>query len=129
MERHIIQAHTLPFALPEIPGLEFSACLKPASLVGGDFYDVQPVEGGLEMMVGDVAGKGIPAARLTALMHATLKSEAQLHTRPADLPSPNQAVLTPNSRMDVESSPGVRQAILDVWNQGAKNGLHRSGRS
>jgi anti-sigma B factor antagonist len=38
-----------------------------------------------------------------------------------DLPSPTQAVLTPNGRMDVESSPVVRQAILNAWNKGAKS--------
>lgn len=72
-----IQASFLPITMPEIPGLEFAATLKPAYHVGGDFYDVQPVDGGLAIMVGDVAGKGIPAAMLTALIHATLKSEAQ----------------------------------------------------
>lgn len=80
-----IQTNFLPTTLPDIPGLEFSASLKPASLIGGDFYDVQPVEGGLAIMLGDVAGKGIPAAMLTALIHATLKSESQHHTHPADL--------------------------------------------
>ena len=38
-----------------------------------------------------------------------------------DLPSPTQAVLTPNGRMDVKSSPVVRKAIMDAWNKGAKN--------
>ena len=80
-----IQGNFLPTSLPDIPGLEFSASLKPASLIGGDFYDVQPVEDGLAIMVGDVAGKGIPAAMLTALIHATLKSESQHHTQPAEL--------------------------------------------
>lgn len=37
-----------------------------------------------------------------------------------DLLSPTQAVLTPSGRMDVESSPAVRQAIMDAWNKGAK---------
>jgi serine phosphatase RsbU (regulator of sigma subunit)/anti-sigma regulatory factor (Ser/Thr protein kinase) len=70
-----IQASFLPITMPETPGLEFAATLKPAYHVGGDFYDVQPVDGGLAIMVGDVAGKGIPAAMLTAMIHATLKSE------------------------------------------------------
>jgi anti-sigma regulatory factor (Ser/Thr protein kinase) len=75
----------LTSSMPEVPGLEFSASLKPASLIGGDFYDFQPVEGGLAIMVGDVAGKGIPAAALTALVHTTLKGESQHHAQPADL--------------------------------------------
>ncbi len=80
-----IQGNFLPTTLPEIPGLEFSASLKPAFLIGGDFYDVQPINGGLAIMLGDVAGKGIPAAMLTALIHATLKSESQHHTHPGGL--------------------------------------------
>lgn len=80
-----IQANLLPTRLPSLRGLEFAANLKPAYLVGGDFYDMQPVEDGLAIMIGDVAGKGIPAAMLTALIHATLKSEAQRHSQPAEL--------------------------------------------
>jgi len=38
-----------------------------------------------------------------------------------DLPSPTQAILTPNGRVDVESSPMVRQAILNAWDIGAKS--------
>ena len=37
-----------------------------------------------------------------------------------DLPSATQAVLTPSGRMDVESSPAVRQAIMNAWNKGVK---------
>jgi serine phosphatase RsbU (regulator of sigma subunit)/anti-sigma regulatory factor (Ser/Thr protein kinase) len=80
-----IQENLLPTSLPSIPGIEFAANLKSAYLVGGDIYDVQPVKDGLAIMVSDVAGKGIPAAMLTALIHATLKSEAQHHHQPADL--------------------------------------------
>jgi serine phosphatase RsbU (regulator of sigma subunit)/anti-sigma regulatory factor (Ser/Thr protein kinase) len=80
-----IQANFLPRSLPELPELEFAVKLKPAHHIGGDFYDVQPVAGGLAIMAGDVAGKGIPAAMLTSLVHATLKSEAQYHQEPAQL--------------------------------------------
>ena len=38
-----------------------------------------------------------------------------------EYPSPSQAVVTPSGRMDVESSPAVRQAIMDAWNKGAKS--------
>jgi serine phosphatase RsbU (regulator of sigma subunit)/anti-sigma regulatory factor (Ser/Thr protein kinase) len=81
----LIQANFLPRSLPELPNLEFAVRLKPAHHIGGDFYDVQPVAGGLAIMVGDVAGKGVPAAMLTSLVHATLKSEAQYHHEPAQL--------------------------------------------
>ena len=80
-----IQASFLPVTMPEVSGLEFAARLNPAYHVGGDFYDVQPVKGGLAIMVGDVAGKGVPAAMLTALIHASLKSESQYLSNAGDL--------------------------------------------
>ena len=80
-----IQASFLPTTLPEIPELEFAASLLPAHLISGDFYDVQGVQDRWAIMVGDVAGKGIPAAMLAAMIHATLKSEVNHHTKPAQL--------------------------------------------
>lgn len=80
-----IQASFLPTTLPEIPELEFAASLLPAHLISGDFYDVQGAQDRWAIMVGDVAGKGIPAAMLAAMIHATLKSEVNHHTEPAQL--------------------------------------------
>jgi serine phosphatase RsbU (regulator of sigma subunit)/anti-sigma regulatory factor (Ser/Thr protein kinase) len=80
-----IQASFLPTTLPEIPELEFAASLLPAHQISGDFYDVQGVQDRWAIMVGDVAGKGIPAAMLAAMIHATLKSEVNHHTEPAQL--------------------------------------------
>jgi sigma-B regulation protein RsbU (phosphoserine phosphatase) len=62
-----IQQSFLPAALPLRPDIEFAATYRPALDVGGDFYDlfeVGPDE--LYFVVGDVAGKGVPAALLMA---------------------------------------------------------------
>lgn len=80
-----IQANLLPNTLPALAGMEFAASLKPAYHVGGDFYAVHPITDGVAVIIGDVAGKGIPAALVTALMHATLKSEIQHRQHPAEL--------------------------------------------
>jgi serine phosphatase RsbU (regulator of sigma subunit)/anti-sigma regulatory factor (Ser/Thr protein kinase) len=80
-----IQDSFLPTQMPQVAGLDFAARLKPASHVGGDFYDIFDLPDGLAIIIGDVAGKGIPAALLSALIHATLKSEVQHHQEPADL--------------------------------------------
>ena len=80
-----IQASFLPTILPDITELEFAASLLPAHQISGDFYDVQGVDNRWAIMVGDVAGKGIPAAMLAAMIHATLKSEVNHHTAPAQL--------------------------------------------
>jgi len=72
-----IQLSMLPRSLPEVPGMEFASLIQPAYTVGGDFYDVVSTRDRILILVGDVAGKGVPAAMLTALMHAIFKSEAQ----------------------------------------------------
>ncbi len=88
-----IQANLLPNTLPGVAGLEFAASLKPAYHVGGDFYAVHPIEDGVAVIIGDVAGKGIPAALITALMHATLKSEIQHRQGAAELLSATNRLL------------------------------------
>jgi sigma-B regulation protein RsbU (phosphoserine phosphatase) len=62
-----IQNSFLPQSLPELPNLTFAASYRPAENIGGDFYDVLPVGGDeIYFVVGDVSGKGIPAALLMA---------------------------------------------------------------
>jgi serine phosphatase RsbU (regulator of sigma subunit)/anti-sigma regulatory factor (Ser/Thr protein kinase) len=72
-----IQTSLLPHGLPEIPDVEFSVASLPATEVGGDFYDFIPLEDDcLGIVVGDVAGKGVPAAMLTSLSRTILRVEA-----------------------------------------------------
>jgi serine phosphatase RsbU (regulator of sigma subunit) len=62
-----VQMSFLPKGLPQVPGYAFYAYYEPAQEVGGDYYDFIPVpQRGLGVMVGDVAGKGVPAALLMA---------------------------------------------------------------
>ena len=51
--------------------------------VGGDFYDVFPVDGGLMVLMGDVTGKGVKAAALTSLVRHTAKTAARYDGEPA----------------------------------------------
>jgi serine phosphatase RsbU (regulator of sigma subunit) len=72
-----IQVSILPHALPKVPGFEFSARMDPARVVGGDFYDVFPLDDDrIGVLVGDVAGKGVPAAIFMARTHALITAEA-----------------------------------------------------
>jgi sigma-B regulation protein RsbU (phosphoserine phosphatase) len=62
-----IQASFLPQSLPQLAHLHFAAAYRPALNVGGDFYDVlelSPDE--IYVVIGDVSGKGMPAALLMA---------------------------------------------------------------
>lgn len=62
-----IQERMLPKALPAIGGWSLSTCWHPARTVGGDFYDCFPVgDGRTAFVIGDVTGKGIPAALVMA---------------------------------------------------------------
>jgi serine phosphatase RsbU (regulator of sigma subunit)/anti-sigma regulatory factor (Ser/Thr protein kinase) len=81
-----IQSNLLPVRLPEIEGCEISTHLRPARRIGGDFYDVAHARTGEPiLMLADVAGKGMPAAILTAVVHATFHGETPYQRDPAQL--------------------------------------------
>jgi serine phosphatase RsbU (regulator of sigma subunit) len=73
-----IQTRMLPAVLPAPPGYDIGAGSMPARMVGGDFYDVFPLDAErIGIAIGDVSGKGIPAALLMSLTCALLRVEAQ----------------------------------------------------
>ena len=80
-----IQDHLLPRVPAESNGVLWAARLEPAYRVGGDFYDVLPGEGDSLFVVGDVSGKGIPAALLQASAHALFRTFARETRDPAEL--------------------------------------------
>ncbi|MER6115872.1 SpoIIE family protein phosphatase [Streptomyces sp. NPDC001743] len=75
----VLQQSLLPAALPEVPGIEAGSYYHTASpdLLGGDFYDLFPLEGGRwAFFLGDVCGKGPQAAAVTSLARYTLRAAA-----------------------------------------------------
>lgn len=82
-----LQESLLPPSLPKIPGLQVAARYAAGGTgvdVLGDFYDVFPsVRGSWGLVVGDVCGKGAPAAKSTALARYTLRAEAHRESRPS----------------------------------------------
>ena len=75
-----LQASFLPPAVVSPPWLDVGGAYRPAgdgSEVGGDFYDVfETGRGRWAIALGDVCGKGVPAAVVTALARYTLRAEA-----------------------------------------------------
>jgi serine phosphatase RsbU (regulator of sigma subunit)/anti-sigma regulatory factor (Ser/Thr protein kinase) len=74
----IMQRAFLPDALPEIPGMRFSAKYLPAGSgvkIGGDWYDVFPLKNGrVAFVIGDVVGRGVLAASVMAEIRAALRA-------------------------------------------------------
>ena len=69
-----VQLGFLPQTLPVVEGYEFFAHYSPAQTVGGDYYDFVPLPGGrLAIVLGDVAGKGVPAALLVAKLSSEVR--------------------------------------------------------
>ena len=74
-----IQLSLLPDHEPEIKGYQIAATNIPAKSVGGDYYDfVQLSPDKLGFCVGDITGKGMPAAMLMANLQATLRSQVMI---------------------------------------------------
>ena len=72
-----VQADLLPRETPALPGYDLWASCVPAQEVGGDFYDWQLTGGTLSLTLGDVMGKGMPAALLMATARAALRPAAR----------------------------------------------------
>lgn len=81
-----IQISILPQELPHVDGYTFGAAMEPARMVGGDFYDIFPLDPNhIGLMIGDVADKGIPASIFMARTHALLMAETAHGGSPADI--------------------------------------------
>jgi PAS domain S-box-containing protein len=94
----VLQRSLLPPHLPEIPGVEVGAeylSVGEASEVGGDFYDlINTVEDGWICAIGDVRGKGVEAASVTALARYTIRAVTLKNDRPSEiLAALNEAML------------------------------------
>jgi sigma-B regulation protein RsbU (phosphoserine phosphatase) len=78
-----VQLNLLPQRPPGVPGLELWAGSRPASRVGGDFYDfIARPDGEFIFTVGDVSGKGMPAALLMAMTRTVLRNKANASPPP-----------------------------------------------
>ena len=100
-----LQESLLPPHLPAAPGLQIAARYRPAGTgveVVGDFYDVfQSGREAWNVVIGDVSGKGINAAKMTALAHYTLRAAAMQTDSPsAALATLNRAMLEQASDSD-----------------------------
>ncbi len=81
-----LQFRLLPQSLPKLPNLEVAAKFAPARAIGGDLYDfVNYSLDQMGMVIGDVSGKGAPAAIYAALVSGILRSHAPIEPGPAEM--------------------------------------------
>ncbi len=79
-----VQQVLIPEKIPTIPGFEIECVYKPAGQVGGDFFQIAPAPAGSALVViGDVSGKGMPAAMTVSLLVGALHTAAAETTSPA----------------------------------------------
>ncbi len=109
-----LQQSLIPPGLPAIPGLRLAADYRPAgdgSQVGGDFYDVLPLDRGRWcMLLGDVSGKGAQAAVVTTLCRYTARALAFGADHVSEVLTELNQVLCRN---DTERFVTITVAILD----------------
>lgn len=76
-----IQRSLLPAVLPDIPGFDIESYYHPCAKAGGDYFDVVPLVGGQwGLILADVAGHGVSAAVIMAVMRALVHTNLP-HTR------------------------------------------------
>ena len=84
-----IQAHSVPTVFPPFPDrkeFDIFAVMKPAREVGGDFYNFGFVDDDhLALMIGDVSGKGIPAALFMMVSNILLTNTTSMGKNPAEV--------------------------------------------
>lgn len=78
-----IQRSILPSSLPSFPGWSFAGRALPAREMGGDFYDVYPLDGGRAgLLIADVSDKGVPAALFMGVARTLFLTEARRSASP-----------------------------------------------
>jgi sigma-B regulation protein RsbU (phosphoserine phosphatase) len=81
-----LQFRLLPQSRPKLPHLELAARFTPARAIGGDLYDfVSYSLSRTALIIGDVSGKGAPAAIYAALVSGILRSHAPIEPGPAEM--------------------------------------------
>jgi len=74
----VVQMNTLPTVMPSLPGYDLYGTFRPASLTGGDTFDLSVQDQGLLTVLGDATGHGIAPALSVMQMHAMLRMAFRL---------------------------------------------------
>ena len=90
-----VQQVLIPEEIPSIAGFAIQSIYLPAGEVGGDFFQILPLkDDGVLVVIGDVSGKGMPAAMTVSLLVGTVRTLAHYTQRPGEiLAAMNQRML------------------------------------
>ncbi len=103
----IVQNVLIPEEVPAVPGFAFQSVYKPASEVGGDFYQIAPIaNGGVLVIIGDVSGKGMAAAMTVSLLVGTFRTLVHYTESPAEI------LAAMNMRMMARSHGGFTTCLV-----------------
>jgi sigma-B regulation protein RsbU (phosphoserine phosphatase) len=100
-EAKAIQEKLLPREIPQMPGYEIASAWQSARLVGGDYFDILPLdEKTLGICIADVAGKGMPAALLMSNLQAAVRGLSSLSVAPNLLCNRLNSIVYRNTESD-----------------------------
>jgi sigma-B regulation protein RsbU (phosphoserine phosphatase) len=103
----VVQQVLIPEAIPQVPGFAIESVYKPAGEVGGDFFQILATQdGGVLAIIGDVSGKGMPAAMTVSLLVGTVRTLAH-YTQ-----SPGEILAAMNQRMLGRSRGGFTTCLV-----------------
>jgi sigma-B regulation protein RsbU (phosphoserine phosphatase) len=110
-----IQVGLLPKSSPVVPGYDIAGRSIPAEVVGGDYFDfIHKEEGQLAFCLGDISGKGMPAAVLMANLQATIRGQTLLKCSPKECLGRSNTLLYLST--DPEKFATLFYGILDARN-------------
>jgi len=102
-----VQQVLIPDAIPTLPGFKIESSYRPDGQVGGDFFQILPTAGGGALIaIGDVSGKGMPAAMTVSLLVGTFRTLAHFTE------SPSEILTAMNRRMLVRSKDGFTTCLV-----------------
>jgi len=102
-----VQQVLIPNEVPDIPCFAIECIYKPAGQVGGDFFQILPTpSGGALIVIGDVSGKGMPAAMAVSLLVGTVRTLAHF------MQSPGEILAAMNQRMLARSKDGFTTCLV-----------------
>jgi hypothetical protein len=102
-----VQQVLIPDEIPSLPAFKIESVYKPAGQVGGDFFQILPTaHGGVLIVVGDVSGKGMPAAMTVSLLVGTFRTLAHYTSNPGEI------LAAMNRRMLARSKDGFTTCLV-----------------